>query len=225
MSESLAEKIEVTEETLEISSPDKISLSQKVSEFNIGEQVGLIQALLFAASEPLSVKNLSDVTSLAEDKIEILLSSLIDRTDRPDSGFEVVKVAGKFQLRTKPTYGSFIRELRAEKPRRLSNAALETLAIIAYRQPVVKSDIEKIRGVDTTPTLKTLMERELIRIVGHQSTAGQPALYGTTEEFLKIFGLSSLSELPTLRDLALFEREPGELHEDSTEAETNSASA
>jgi segregation and condensation protein B len=95
----------------------------------------------------------------------------------------------------------------------LSAAALETLAIVAYRQPIVRSDVEKIRGVDCTPTIKTLLERGLIKILGHQASVGQPALYGTTEEFLKLFGLNSLSELPTLRDLQELERDPGESEE------------
>ncbi len=82
---------------------------------------------------------------------------------------------------------------------------METLAIVAYRQPIVRSDVEKIRGVDATPTLKTLIDRGFIKIVGHQETIGQPALYGTTQQFLEVFGLSSLAELPTLRDLQQLE--------------------
>jgi segregation and condensation protein B len=101
------------------------------------------------------------------------------------------------------------------KPRRLSQAALETLAVIAYQQPVVKSEIDKIRGVDVAPTIKTLLERKLVKILGYQASVGQPALYGTTEDFLSIFGLSSLAELPTLRDLKALVREPGEAQGDT----------
>jgi segregation and condensation protein B len=126
------------------------------------------------------------------------------------SGFELVHVAEKYQFRSKAAMAPYLRLLRAEKPRRLSAAALETLSIVAYRQPIVKSDMEKIRGVDVTPTLKTLLERKLIKIIGHQASVGQPALYGTTDEFLKLFGLSSLSALPTLRDLNELESDPGE---------------
>jgi len=220
MVESLNEQVEV--EVINESSSN--SLSEKAVELSLSEQIGLIQALLFAASEPVSVKTLSSVTTISEENVQILVNSLMERCEQSESGLEIVKIAGKYQLRTRSIYGGFIRELRAEKPRRLSNAALETLAIIAYRQPIVKSDIEKIRGVDTTPTLKTLMDRDLIKIVGHQSTAGQPALYGTNEEFLKIFGLSSLSELPSLRDLALFEGEPGEIDEIKPEESREEAS-
>ena len=111
--------------------------------------------------------------------------------------------------------------MKAGRPRRLSPPALETLAIVAYRQPIVKSDVEKIRGVDATPTLKTLLEKGFVRIVGHRDSVGQPALYGTTEKFLHVFGIRSLSELPTLRDLKELESDPGEVdydddHEDSS---------
>ena len=103
----------------------------------------------------------------------------------------------------------------------MSGPALETLAVIAYRQPIVRSDMEKIRGVDVTPTLKTLLDRRLIRIVGHQETVGQPALYGTTDDFLKVFGLSSLSQLPTLRDLKELDSDPGEIPEEPEAQATN----
>ena len=110
-----------------------------------------------------------------------------------------------------------MRALKASAPKRLSNPALETVSIIAYRQPIVKSDIERIRGVDATPTLKTLIERDLVKIVGHQPSVGQPALYGTTDGFLKLFGLKSLSDLPTLRDLEELQRDPGETESEEGE--------
>jgi segregation and condensation protein B len=107
-------------------------------------------------------------------------------------------------------YAEYVRNLIAVKPRKLSQAALETLAVIAYQQPVVKSEVDKIRGVDVAPTIKTLLERKLVKILGYQATVGQPALYGTTEDFLSIFGLTSLAELPSLRDLKALAKEPGE---------------
>ena len=134
--------------------------------------------------------------------------------EHEESGIELVCIAGKYQFRTRGKFGSFIREMRAGRPRRLSGQALETLAIVAYRQPIVKADVEKIRGVDATPTIKTLLERKLIKIVGHQASVGQPALFGTTEEFLKLFGLSSLTELPSLRDIKELESDPGESDSD-----------
>ena len=111
------------------------------------------------------------------------------------------------------------------KPRKLSQAALETLAVVAYQQPVVKSEIDKIRGVDVAPTIKTLLERKLIKILGYQASVGQPALYGTTEDFLSIFGLNALSELPSLRDLKALVKEPGEALETSGEEEASDESS
>lgn len=171
---------------------------------------GLIEALLFASGEPLSGDKLCEVARCEESELQAVLGTLTERYRTSDSGYELVQVAGKYQLRTKAQFADFIRELRASRPRRLSNAALETLAIIAYRQPIVKSDVEKIRGVDVTPTLKTLLERSLVKILGHQNSVGQPSLFGTTEEFLKLFGLDSLRQLPTLRDIRDLERDPGE---------------
>jgi segregation and condensation protein B len=161
----------------------------------------LVEALIFASLEPLSVSRIVQVTGLNAEEVEKAINDLQSKNVDEQSGLELVCVADKYQFRTKAKFAGFIRDLRAGRPRKLSLQALETLAIVAYRQPIVKSDIEKIRGVDATPTLKTLLDRQIIKIVGHQNTVGQPALYGTTEEFLKLFGLASLSELPTLRDL------------------------
>ena len=183
----------------------------------------LIEGLLFAHGEELSLERIAEVSRLPRDRVEGVLRELFDRYQHRDHGVELVQVAGKFQFRTKGDIARFVRELKAAKPRRLSAAALETLAIVAYRQPIVKSDIEQIRGVDVTPTLKTLLERSLIRIVGHQPSVGSPALYGTTEEFLAIFGLNSLSELPTLRDLKELDDEPGENSSEGSEDASGAA--
>lgn len=175
----------------------------------------LVEALLFASGEPLGADRLCEAARCDEVALAAAIAGIEERHKAETSGFMLVQVAGKYQLRTKPQFADFIRELRASRPRRLSQPALETLAIVAYRQPIVKSDIEKIRGVDVSPTLKTLLDRSIIKIVGRQPTVGQPALYGTTEEFLKLFGLNSLSELPTLRDIKELEREPGETEEEA----------
>jgi segregation and condensation protein B len=173
----------------------------------------LVEALLFAHGEPLASKRIAEIAKVDEKIIDDVLFELMESSRDSSVGVELVRIAEKYQYRTKAPFAAAIRELKAGRPRRLSAAALETLAVIAYRQPVVKSDMEKIRGVDVTPTLKTLIERNFVKIVGHQSTVGQPALYGTTEEFLRIFGLNSLSELPTLRELAELDSDPGEVEE------------
>jgi len=185
-------------------------------ESDVLENVALIEALIFANGEPISIERLSVAANLERNEVEKAIAVIQSKFSAPENGFELVQVAGKYQFRTKPQFALYLRSLKAERPRRLTNAAMETLAIIAYRQPIVRSDIEKIRGVDVTPTLKTLIERGLIRIVGHQGGVGQPALYGTTEEFLKLFGLNSLAELPTLRDLNEVSRDPGEVEPDET---------
>jgi segregation and condensation protein B len=179
------------------------------------ELAPLVEALLFVSGEPLGLERLMEITRADEVAIKEALTALDMKYTGGSNGFELLKVADKYQFRTRAIFAPYIRELKAERPRRLSAAALETLAVVAYRQPVVKSDIERIRGVDVTPTLKTLLERALVKIVGHQPTAGQPALYGTTEEFLRLFSLNSLAQLPSLRDLREFERDPGESEEQS----------
>ena len=184
----------------------------------------LVEALLFASSEPLSSDQIAEICNAPKEMVEITIQELSRGYEERGSGFEIAHVAEKYQLRTRPVFAPYIRAMRADRPRRISTAALETLAVVAYRQPVVKSDMEKIRGVDVTPTLKTLIERGLVRIVGHQSSVGQPALYGTTEEFLSVFGLKSLGELPTLRDIKEFERDPGEYGAASGEAANETTS-
>lgn len=182
------------------------------------DRMGLVEALIFTHNEPIGVARLKQVSGISENELKDTLESIQMKYELEDFGFELVSVAGKYQFRTKAAFAPFVRKLKAGLPRKLSAAALETLAIIAYRQPIVKSDIENLRGVDATPTLKTLIERRIIKIVGHRASVGQPALYGTTDEFLKIFGLRSLTELPTLRDLKELDADPGEgRHEEADE--------
>ena len=174
------------------------------------ETVALIEALIFANGNLVSLSRLKEVSGLKSSQITDAIETIEMKFEHEESGIELVTVGSKYQFRTKGLYSTYIRQLNASKPRKLSRAALETLAIIAYRQPIVKSDVEKIRGVDASPTLKTLLDKRLIKIVGHQASVGQPALYGTTDEFLNIFGMQSLKELPSLRDVKDFENEPGE---------------
>ena len=177
-----------------------------------GEKISLLEALILTHGEPIGFESIRNVTGLDEEEISALLQTLKQRCQEQERGFELVEVGTGYQFRTQQRFARYICNLKASRPRRLSAPALETLAIVAYRQPVIKSDVEKLRGVDATPTLKTLLDRGLIKIVGHQSSAGTPALYGTTDEFLKIFGLKSLGELPRLRDLKELD-DPGESEE------------
>lgn len=165
----------------------------------------IIEAMIFVSEEPLTENAI--LLALAEsgatrEEVRGCLEE-IERDWNEDAlrGIGVARVAGGLQFRTKPSSSEWLRKLNLPKPMRLSGPALETLAIIAYRQPILRSEIEKIRGVDTGGVLKTLLERRLLRIVGRSQEPGQPLLYGTTQEFLEVFNLNTLSELPTLKDI------------------------
>jgi segregation and condensation protein B len=129
------------------------------------------------------------------------LEQLINEYNDRQSGICVQEIAGGFQFRTRSELSPWVKKLKLTKPASLSPAALETLAIVAYRQPIVKSEIESIRGVDVSAPLKGLLEKKLIRIVGRKDVPGKPIIYGTTKKFLEVFNLRDLSELPTLREL------------------------
>jgi segregation and condensation protein B len=182
----------------------------QTSTLSDAQKVGLLEALLLASGDPLPIARVQDILQCSKADVLQLVESLKKAYAEESCGLELVLVAQKLQLRTKALYAEHVRQLIAVKPRKLSQAALETLAVIAYQQPVVKSEVDKIRGVDVAPTIKTLLERKLIKILGYQASVGQPALYGTTEDFLSIFGLNTLSELPALRDLKALVKEPGE---------------
>lgn len=185
----------------------------EVESVDSSELPALIECLLVVNGSPLSLEKLAHITGFTVDEVNAAVVSLKERLISSGSGLELSEVCEGVQIRTAVKFGAHISALKLDRPRRLSAAALETLAIVAYRQPIVKSDIEAIRGVDATPTLKTLLDRRLIRILGHQNSPGTPALYGTTDAFLELFGLKSLAELPTLRDLRELNQEPGELDE------------
>jgi segregation and condensation protein B len=159
----------------------------------------IIESLLFASDKPL---NLGDLKRLVGERDGKKLVAAIDAltAKRAGSGILVTSAAGGWQLRTNPELAPWVGKLLAGKPVRLSRAMLETMAIVAYRQPVTRPEIDDIRGVDCGPVLKTLLDRGLIRIIGKKEDVGRPMLYGTTPEFLRTFNLRDLTELPTLRE-------------------------
>jgi segregation and condensation protein B len=180
---------------------------KKLSE---SQQTGLLEALLLANGDPLGIAKIQEIAGLTRSEVLAAADRLQTSLTGAERGIELVVVNEKLQLRSKAAYAEHVRQLMAVKPRKLSQAALETLAIVAYQQPIVKSEIDKIRGVDVAPTIKTLLERNLVKIIGYQASVGQPALYGTTDDFLSVFGLSALSALPALNDLKALAKEPGE---------------
>lgn len=177
-----------------------------------------ISGLLFVAAKPLSLDTLVEVTGEDPSKVEEALSEVLVMFSDDFHGFSVHYVSGGYQLRTAPGLASAVKRLFPPKTRRLSRAAAETLAVIAYKQPVQRAEIEAIRGVDALPTLKTLLEQKLVRVVGHEDVVGQPAVYGTTPTFLERFGLRDLADLPTVRELEQLDEELGEVDAGDDEA-------
>jgi segregation and condensation protein B len=166
------------------------------------EKVAVIEALLFASETPLTAERMVEILSDTEKKeIVSLLEGLMREYEARRGGICLGEVAGGFQFRTRTDLAPWIRKLKAGRPAMLSPAAMETLAVVAYRQPLVKSEIDRIRGVDASGALKGLLEKKIVRIVGRKDVPGKPIIYGTTRKFLEVFNLKDLSELPTLREL------------------------
>jgi len=165
--------------------------------------VSLIEGLLFAAGAPVTVTRLVEVLD-GPSRSEVLhaIEALAAQLTASGSGLRLVHVAGGYQLRTATEHGPYVRRLLGQRPMRLSRPMLETLAIIAYRQPATRAEIEAIRGVDVDAVLSTLLERRLVQIAGRKDGPGRPLLYATTREFLEVFGLPDLDALPALRELA-----------------------
>jgi segregation and condensation protein B len=182
----------------------------------------IIEALLFITDTPLSVESVSDIlgeTGVGHN-VEQLLQELGKEYDGRQSPMELRFVAGGYQFATRKEFAPWIHRLYKEKTTlRLSTSAMETLSIIAYKQPITRSEIEEIRGVEVTGVLETLLERKLTRIVGRKETIGRPLLYGTTTEFLRHFGLGHLSELPSIEEISSGEEAPAEQEAEITAEE------
>lgn len=164
----------------------------------------IVEALLFAADAPVTLDKLVDVIGTAKRAdVRAALDELAGEYERENRAFTVTEVAGGWQLYCKPDYTKWIRELhKGRVPTRLSQAALETLAIIAYKQPIVRAEIEAIRGVDSSGVLATLLRRNLITIAGRAPGMGRALMYRTTREFLRYFGLNAVTDLPRLEEFA-----------------------
>lgn len=168
------------------------------------ELKNVIEALLLSSSEPLSLDKICTVfDDWQKPDLDALKSIIIQlQKDYQSRAIELIQVAGGYQIQTKSMYSAWVARLQIEKPAKYSRALLETLAIIAYKQPVTRADIEEIRGVAVNShIIKTLMEREWIRIAGYKDVAGKPAVYTTTKEFLNYFNLQYLHELPSLPEI------------------------
>lgn len=162
----------------------------------------VIEALLFVAEEPLPFKQLCKILGdVAESDVRTTLEELVADYEQRQSGLEIREIAGGWRISTRPQYHEFVRKyLRSKPSAKLSLAALETLAVIAYKQPVTIPEVLEIRGVSSSSAIKTLLEKRLIITRGRKETVGRPMMYGTSKEFLIQFGLKDLSELPSIED-------------------------
>jgi segregation and condensation protein B len=162
----------------------------------------IIESLLFVAENPLTIDSIKKaLDSTDSNAIRNVLNELSSEYEARKGGFFLREVAGGYQIRTRPEYSQWIRRLLRPNPLRLSKAALETLAIVAYKQPVIRNDIEHLRGVDCGGILRMLLERKLIRVVGRKEIPGRPMIYTTTKKFLELFELKDLKDLPSPKEI------------------------
>lgn len=187
-----------------------LARSRKLTEPQVRQ---VLQSVLFVAPEALTVDQLFDATGIDREKIEPALEATAEWLRQSESGMVLHHVAGGWQFRTAHDSAEYVRRFLKVKPQRLTRAAVETLALIAYRQPVTRPEIEDVRGVDSGAVLKALLDRRLIKIVGKKEEVGRPILYGTTREFLEFFALKDLASLPTLREFQELTEESREIVE------------
>jgi len=162
----------------------------------------LVEAFIFASDSPLTLDRLSLLTEQPKAVLRPIVEELQQQFSTSNHGFYLAEVAGGYQFRTAADLAPWLRKLNKERATRFSRAALETLAIIAYRQPATRAEIEYLRGVDSGGVMKTLLDKNLIRILGKKDVPGRPLMYGTSRQFLELFGLRDLNDLPTLKEFA-----------------------
>ena len=179
----------------------------------------LIETIIFAADHPISFEKLMNVLEGEKrDEARLALNELINEYATSSRGIIIEEVAGGYQIRTRPEFAPWLRRLFKIGFQKLSKASMETLAMIAYKQPITRMEIEEIRGVDSIGVLKTLIDRNLIKIIGRKELPGRPVVYGTTKEFLEVFDLKDLACLPTLKEIITAQEEEiaGETTEDNS---------
>jgi segregation and condensation protein B len=169
----------------------------------------IIESVIFAAESPLSLDRICEMLHEYErDDIKAALRELAEFHGNRGGGFHLVEVAGGWQFRTQPDFQPYVVRHVKAKATKFSPSALETLAIVAYRQPVTRTEVEYLRGVDCGAVLKSLLEKKLVRILGKKDIPGRPLIYGTSKEFLEIFGLKDLKGLPTLKEIQALDESP-----------------
>lgn len=203
-------------------------------EFSDVELKAILEAVIYITDEPLESKQIAQALQQSQERVDAALGELVEEFSRPGRGLQIREIAGGFKMATKPEHHEAVRQfVKNLKPSfKLTGAALETLAVIAYKQPITAPEIMEIRGVQGAGVLKTLLDRKLITTAGRKNVIGKPILYKTTKDFLVQFGLKSVNELPTLKEfeelrrLAFSEDEmPEEAEGPSTIAEAQAAEA
>lgn len=181
----------------------------------------IIEALIFSSERPLSINQIKEaLVNIDSDKIRLAIEQLQSEYDQRDSGIQIIEVAGGFKMCTNRMYAPFVKSLfKTSHEARLSGPSLETLAIIAYKQPVTRLDIESLRGVNVDGVIKALLEKGLIRTAGRKNVIGRPFLYTTTSEFLEYFGLKSLQDLPPIEEFATLTPKPQNVEESLKDTE------
>ena len=163
----------------------------------------VIEALLFVANHPIPLKELCDIVGESEDDVQKYLDEIKLDLEQRKSALQIAYIAGGIQFATQQGFGYWVKKLyRDQTTFKLSPSALETLSIVAYKQPITRAEVEEIRGVEVSGVLETLFERHLVKVVGRKETVGRPLLYGTTQDFLRHFNLWKISDLPSLEDIA-----------------------
>jgi segregation and condensation protein B len=191
-----------------------------VSRIEVKEKRRIVEALILSSPEPISADKLAAVVPYCKaGEAKDLVGELNTEYAEQERAFEIWEVAGGYQIRTRAEFSGYLQQLQKERAVRLSPAALESLAIIAYRQPVTRAEIEEVRGVDAGATVRSLLERQMIRIAGQREVPGRPMLYATTRRFLEVFGIENLKNLPTLRELDELAKEQGLIDPEMEEAE------
>lgn len=171
-------------------------------DLQLDNEIALIEAILFLESDPMDENALAKASGLSKEAVEEILPRLKEKLSKPDSGLELAQISGGWVFAPKKELWEYLRERYGKKnEQRLSRAAIETLSIIAYSQPVTRAEIESIRGVAADTMIRLLLDRGLVRETGRKDVPGKPIQYGTTKDFLKFFRLGSIADLPKLDDL------------------------
>jgi len=203
MTEEQQEQAETSLSDLEIDSDveEQAELSQQDNDIELTVE-SVLEAVLFASDEPLSPGRLADIVDTGVKQVRDTIENLNDKYQANHNAFRIEQIAGGYQMLTLSPYNLWLKKLlHVRSDSKLSPAALETLAIIAYKQPVIRADIEAIRGVAAGEMIRGLMYKGLVKILGRAEVLGRPMLYGTTKKFLEVFGLNTLKDLPKVEEL------------------------